>query len=172
MGEMEFAAKRKQEQQQQSIWQSHQNREPYGGDGGAQLQFEQETAAVKAEGMEASTVQQNNDSTPGYEGPDPNQTDGGCATSLPQTRTRGLRGGRQFRERMERRLGSDWKKALKEQRQAQRQLANASIASGADEALRRSAQPPAAGPSAEMDPAAVEVAKVEMPPLVVAKDEC
>uniref|UniRef100_A0A183BUX0 HMG box domain-containing protein n=1 Tax=Globodera pallida TaxID=36090 RepID=A0A183BUX0_GLOPA len=139
--------------------------------------------------MEALTLQQDNDTTPGHEGPEPNETDGGCAASLPQTRTRRSRGGRQFRERMERRFGSDWKYALKEQRQA---LANASIAPGKGKgkawhfqkfkermqahkkrkALRRSAaQPPAAGPSAEMEPAAVEMAKVKVPPLVVAKDE-
>uniref|UniRef100_A0A183CB90 RRP7 domain-containing protein n=1 Tax=Globodera pallida TaxID=36090 RepID=A0A183CB90_GLOPA len=161
------------------------NENPPFNDGDVDAPLQHETAAVKEE---ASMLQQD-DTTPGHEGPEPSQTDSGCPASLPQTRTRKLRGGRQFRERMERQLGSDWKYALKEQRQA---LANASIAPGEGKgkawhfqkfkermqahkkrkALRRSAaQPPAAGPPAEMDPVAVEVAKVEVPSLVVAKDE-
>uniref|UniRef100_A0A183CN10 P-loop containing nucleoside triphosphate hydrolase protein n=1 Tax=Globodera pallida TaxID=36090 RepID=A0A183CN10_GLOPA len=52
------------------------------------------------------------------------------AASLVKTGTSRQRSGRQFRERMERQLGPDWKETLKQQRHARRHQTQPSIASG------------------------------------------
>uniref|UniRef100_A0A183CN11 Ubiquitin-like domain-containing protein n=1 Tax=Globodera pallida TaxID=36090 RepID=A0A183CN11_GLOPA len=106
---------------------------------------------------------------------------GAEAASLAKTGTGRQRSGRQFRERMERQLGPDWKETLKQQRHARKHQTQPSIASGyfgakarqfqkyvlrmeahkKRKAQRRALPPAAAGPSTEPDVGAVEVTEVQ-----------